>query len=85
MPLAHVAIAIQGPGYANPDNIPLAIASAFIGSWDPSIGAGASLSSRLASASAQAGLCSSFQSFNTTYHDTGLWSVNVLMLFGSNL
>jgi processing peptidase subunit beta len=75
LPLAHVALAIQGPGYSNPDSIPLAIASALIGSWDTSIGAGANASSRLASASAQAGLCDSFQSFSTSYHDTGLWGI----------
>merc|ERR1712038_1068284 len=45
MPLAHVAIAIEGCGWTNPDNIPLMIANTMIGSWDRSMGAGANNSS----------------------------------------
>ena len=34
MPLAHVAIAVEGCGWTNPDNIPLMVANTLIGSWD---------------------------------------------------
>merc|ERR1712218_54224 len=48
MPLAHVAIAVEGCGWTNPDNIPLMIANTMIGSWDRSMGGGTHNASRLA-------------------------------------
>lgn len=75
MPLAHVAIAVEGCGWENPDNIALMVANTLIGSWDRSHGGGANLSSPLASHSSQGNLCHSFQSFNTCYTDTGLWGI----------
>merc|ERR1711863_108636 len=48
MPFAHVAIAIEGCGWTNPDNIPLMIANTMIGSWDRSMGGGTHNASRLA-------------------------------------
>jgi processing peptidase subunit beta len=33
MPLAHVAIAVEGCGWSNPDNIPLMVANTLIGNW----------------------------------------------------
>jgi len=75
MPLAHIAIAVEGCGWAEADNIPLMVASTLIGSWDRSHGGGANLASRLAANSAQGNLCHSFQSFNTCYTDTGLWGM----------
>ena len=38
MPLAHVAIAVEGCGWTNPDNIPLMVANTLIGNWDRSMG-----------------------------------------------
>merc|ERR1712212_1260586 len=38
MPLAHIAIAVEGVGWADADNIPLMIASTVVGSWDPTLG-----------------------------------------------
>ena len=73
MPLAHVAIAVEGCGWENPDNIALMVANTLIGSWDRSYGGGANHASPLAAWSSEAGLCHSFQSFNTCYTDTGLW------------
>ena len=76
MPLAHVAIAVEGAGWSNPDNIALMVANTLIGSWDRShAGTASSLASRLAQASSTDSLCHSFQSFNTCYTDTGLWGV----------
>ncbi|OQR75162.1 processing peptidase beta subunit-like [Tropilaelaps mercedesae] len=77
MPFAHVAIAIEGAGWTNPDNIPLMVANTMIGSWDRSHGGGANASSKLASLAATAPFRSlhSFQSFNTCYKDTGLWGL----------
>merc|ERR1719309_785121 len=75
MPLAHVAIAVEGCGWTDPDNIPLMVANTLIGNWDRSMGGGANNSSPLASYCAEHGFAHSFQSFNTTYKDTGLWGI----------
>ncbi|KAK9499989.1 hypothetical protein O3M35_002913 [Rhynocoris fuscipes] len=75
MPLAHVAIAVEGCGWDNPDNIPLMVANTLIGAWDRSQGGGATNSSKLAQAVATDNLAHSFQSFNTCYKDTGLWGI----------
>ncbi|KAL0599840.1 Cytochrome b-c1 complex subunit 1, mitochondrial [Plecturocebus cupreus] len=41
LPLAHVAIAVEGPGWANPDNVALQVANAIIGHYDCTYGGGA--------------------------------------------
>jgi len=75
MPLAHVAIAVEGCGWTNPDNIPLMVANTLIGNWDRSMGGGANNSSPLAAHCAEGNIAHSFQSFNTCYKDTGLWGI----------
>merc|ERR1712025_1292322 len=75
MPLAHVALAVEGCGWTNPDNIPLMVANTLIGSWDRSMGGGTNLASPVAQHAAEHNLCNSFQAFNTCYKDTGLWGV----------
>lgn len=75
MPLAHVAIAVEGAGWTDADNIPLMVANTLIGAWDRSQGGGANNASFLARAASCEGLCHSFQSFNTCYKDTGLWGI----------
>jgi len=75
MPLAHIAIAIQGAGWTDQDNIALMIANTLIGSWDRSQGGGSNNASRLAQKAYKEDLVHSFQSFNTCYKDTGLWGV----------
>lgn len=67
IPLAHIAIAIEGAGWADPDNIPLMVANTLMGAWDRSQGGGVNNISYLAEASAHDGLCHSYQSFNTCY------------------
>eukprot|EP00918_Siedleckia_nematoides_P098299 GHVU01215157.1.p1 GENE.GHVU01215157.1~~GHVU01215157.1.p1 ORF type:complete len:479 (+),score=46.86 GHVU01215157.1:26-1462(+) len=75
MPQAHIAIAVEGAGWDNPDNIALMVANTIIGSWDRSHGGGVNLPSKLASICAETGQAHSFQSFNTCYTDTGLWGM----------
>lgn len=75
MPLAHIAIAVESCGWANSDNIPLMVANTLLGSWDRSHGGGQNLGSVLAQKCVQSGLAHSFQSFNTSYTDTGLWGM----------
>lgn len=73
MPLAHVAIAVEGPGWKDPDNIPLMVANIIVGSWDRSHGGGVNSGNLLASTCAQREGIHSYSSFNTCYTDTGLW------------
>ncbi|XP_062853042.1 cytochrome b-c1 complex subunit 1, mitochondrial [Trichomycterus rosablanca] len=75
MPLAHIAIAVEGAGAGSPDVVPLMLANSIIGSYDLTYGGGKHLSSRLARLSAEGSLCHSFQAFHTTYSDTGLMGV----------
>lgn len=46
-----------------------------LGQWSKEAGAGHHARSRLATAIAQNGLADKFMSFNTSYHDTGLFGV----------
>ncbi|XP_023661303.2 cytochrome b-c1 complex subunit 1, mitochondrial-like [Paramormyrops kingsleyae] len=75
MPLAHVAIAVEGAGTNSADIIPLLVANALIGSYDITSGGGKNLSSGLARTAAAEKLCHSYQAFHTTYSDTGLLGV----------
>lgn len=55
IPLAHIAIAVEGCGWENPDNVPLMVANTLIGAWDRSQGGGVNNASNLARASAENG------------------------------
>lgn len=55
IPLAHVALAVEGCGWPDQDNLPLMIANTLIGSWDRSLGSGTNLSLNLATQCAQSG------------------------------
>lgn len=46
LPLAHVAIAVEGPGWANPDNVALQVANAMLGHYDCTYG-GSTVSARV--------------------------------------
>lgn len=76
LPLAHVAIAVEGPGWSNPDNVALLIANSIIGRYDRTFGGGKNQSSRLATIATENKLCHSFQTFNTCYSDTGLFGLH---------
>uniref|UniRef100_A0A8C3D293 Cytochrome b-c1 complex subunit 1, mitochondrial n=1 Tax=Cairina moschata TaxID=8855 RepID=A0A8C3D293_CAIMO len=73
LPVAHVALAVEGPGWADPDNVVLHVANAIIGCYDRTFGGGKNLSSRLGALAVEHKLCHSFQTFNTSYSDTGLF------------
>lgn len=40
LPLAHIALAVEGPGWADPDNVVLNVANAIIGRYDRTFGGG---------------------------------------------
>lgn len=75
LPLAHVALAVEGCGWKDPDNIPLMVANTLIGSWDRSMAGGNVSGCRLAEAATKYNLAYGFQAFNTCYKDTGLWGI----------
>lgn len=78
LPFAHVAIAVEGPGWADDDTIPLLVASAYIGSWDKAQGGGTNVASRLARQAQEAfkGGILSYNSFMTNYRETSLWGMH---------
>ncbi|KAJ8408999.1 hypothetical protein AAFF_G00240200 [Aldrovandia affinis] len=76
MPLAHVAIAVEGAHSTSPDIVPLMVANAMIGNYDMTFGGGKNLSSRLARFSVEDGACQSFQAFHSSYSDTALLGVH---------
>lgn len=55
LPLAHIAIAVEGCGWTDQDNVPLMVANTLIGAWDRSQGSGVNNASNLARASAEDG------------------------------
>uniref|UniRef100_A0A3Q3MQX3 Cytochrome b-c1 complex subunit 1, mitochondrial-like n=1 Tax=Mastacembelus armatus TaxID=205130 RepID=A0A3Q3MQX3_9TELE len=75
LPLAHIAIAVEGASAASPDVVPLMVANSIIGSYDLTHGGGKHLSSRLARLAVEKNLCHSFQAFHSSYSDTGLLGI----------
>ncbi|XP_077386588.1 cytochrome b-c1 complex subunit 1, mitochondrial [Festucalex cinctus] len=75
MPMAHIAFAVEGPGVASPDIVALMVANATIGSFDLTCGGGKNMSSSLARMVVEENLCESFQSFYSSYSDTGLLGI----------
>ncbi|CAH0548744.1 unnamed protein product [Brassicogethes aeneus] len=75
LPLAHIAIAVEGAGWSDPDTLTLMVASTLLGAWDRSQASAKQNATTLARASGEGDLCHSYQSFNTCYKDTGLWGV----------
>ncbi|KAJ8259840.1 hypothetical protein GJAV_G00174080 [Gymnothorax javanicus] len=75
MPLAHVAIGVEGARATSPDIVTLMVANAMIGSYDVTYGGGKNLSSRLARLAVENKICHSFQAFHSSYSDTGLLGI----------
>lgn len=73
MPLAHMAMAVEGVGWTNPDYFALMVANMIFGTWDRSLGGARNLYSRLAADVSEQGLAHNYMAFNTCYTDTGLW------------
>ncbi|KAJ8257174.1 hypothetical protein GJAV_G00182700 [Gymnothorax javanicus] len=76
IPVAHVAIAVEGASAASPDIVPLMLANAMIGSYDVTYGGGKNLSSPLARTAVEEDLCLSFHPFHFSYSDTGLMGIH---------
>lgn len=76
LPLAHVAIAVEGAGWTDADTLTLMVASTLLGAWDRSQASGKQNATQLARASAEGDLCHSYQSFNTCYKVVNLLITN---------
>ncbi|KAJ2221428.1 Mitochondrial-processing peptidase subunit beta, partial [Coemansia sp. RSA 520] len=85
IPQAHIALAVQGVGWTDPDYFSMLTLQSLIGNWDRSLGAPNNVSSRLSQIVSKNGLANSFMSFNTSYHDTGLWGIYMASENVSNL
>ncbi|KAJ1903698.1 Mitochondrial-processing peptidase subunit beta [Coemansia sp. IMI 209127] len=75
IPQAHIALAVEGVGWTHPDYFAMLTLQSLIGNWDRSLGAPNNVSSRLSQVVSKHHLANSFMSFNTSYHDTGLWGI----------
>ncbi|CAG4984695.1 unnamed protein product [Parnassius apollo] len=72
-PMAHVAIAFEGPSFRDDDYAIMELASAVVGGWDKSQLGGLGHGTRVARAASYEGLCDAYKSFYISYKDTGLW------------
>ena len=80
-PRAHVAIAFEGSSWTDPFSVPLMVLQTIVGQWDrfnPVAGDAATSPCKLGRIMAESGACDSFMSFNTCYHDSGLFGFYIV-------
>ncbi|AOW00656.1 YALI0A14806p [Yarrowia lipolytica CLIB122] len=75
MPVAHIAIAVEGVSWTSEDYYTALVAQAIIGNYDRAVGTSRHQGSRLSNIVSENNLANSFQSFSTSYSDTGLWGI----------
>ncbi|CUS07601.1 unnamed protein product [Tuber aestivum] len=75
IPTAHIAIAVEGVSWKDPQYFTALVAQAIIGNWDRAMGNAPHLGSKLSSFVHKHQLANSFMSFSTSYSDTGLWGI----------
>lgn len=78
LPTAHIAIAVEGVSWKDPDYFTALVAQAVIGNWDRTMGNAPHLGSKLSSFVHKHQLANSFMSFSTSYSDTGLWGIYLI-------
>eukprot|EP00210_Caulerpa_lentillifera_P001651 g1587.t1 len=71
----HFAVAYKGASWTDPDSIPLMVMQTMIGSWNKRSGVGADGPTEISQRIASNDLCDSYMSFNTNYHDSGLFGM----------
>lgn len=71
----HFAIAFKGASWTDPDAIPLMVMQSMLGTWNKRSGVGADGISELSQRVAVNKLADSYMSFNTNYHDSGLFGM----------
>lgn len=73
--LTHIALAVEGCSWNNPDYFALMVANTLMGNWNRAQGGGRTLPSQFARKIHEMGSAQSYMAFNTCYKDTGLWGV----------
>jgi len=73
IPLTYTAVAVESVGWSDPHYFVFMLLQTMIGSWDRTLGGGKNLSSRVCEAYAVDNLAHSLMTFNTCYHNTGLF------------
>lgn len=80
LPTTHIAIALEGVSWSAPDYFVALATQAIVGNWDRAIGAGTNSPSPLAVAASNNGiLANTYMSFSTSYADTGLWGMYIVL------
>jgi len=76
---AHIALAVEGCGWTNPDYFALMVAKMFIGSWCRSMGGSPHVFGKIAQDTYKHHFGESFNAFNLTYTETGLFGVYMVV------
>jgi len=71
----HYAISFESVGWSHPDFYTFMVLQALLGNWDVTSGGANNLASRLCEIVASENLAHSIQTFNTYYHQTGLFGI----------
>lgn len=85
MPSCHLAIAVEGASWNDPDAVTLMVMQAMLGAWDEHSTAGVNVATPLGQRIAANGLANSFMAFNTNYGDTGLFGMKAVAPGGEDL
>ncbi|XP_014364730.2 cytochrome b-c1 complex subunit 1, mitochondrial [Papilio machaon] len=72
-PMAHVAVAMEGPSYCHADYNVLTLAKEVVGGWDKAQLGGLAHGTSVARAASYHNICDSYKSFYIAYKDTALW------------
>ncbi|XP_053618906.1 cytochrome b-c1 complex subunit 1, mitochondrial-like [Plodia interpunctella] len=75
LPLAHVAIAFEAPGYTTVEYWTMLVASCMLGSWDRSQAKPGYIHANLLAQAGATGMCERYEPFYFAYRDVGLWGV----------
>jgi processing peptidase subunit beta len=83
LPNIYMAIALEGCSWSSPNYFKALVAQAIVGNWDRATNAGAvtPLGKAVVDNSKNGGnpLCNSYMSFSTSYSDTGLWGMYLVI------
>ncbi|KAH6619283.1 Metalloenzyme, LuxS/M16 peptidase-like protein [Chaetomium sp. MPI-SDFR-AT-0129] len=75
LPTAHIAIAVEGVSWDDPDYFTALVAQAIVGNYDKALGNASHQASKLSGIVHKNDLANSYMSFSTSYSDTGLWGI----------
>ncbi|KAK7205214.1 mitochondrial processing peptidase beta subunit [Myxozyma melibiosi] len=78
MPAAHIAIAVEGVSWKDPDYYTALVAQNIVGSWDRALGNASVMGSKLSYVCSEENLANSYMGFSTSYSDTGLWGIYLI-------